>query len=53
MSVSSTGIHALHKDLLNAWTEPSGPQDENGNYLFELPKMEKKSSRTAAQETQA
>ena len=27
--------------------------DENGNYLFELPKMEKKSNRTAAQEPQA
>lgn len=32
---------------------PEKKLDENGNYLFELPKMEKKSSRTAAQETQA
>ena len=27
--------------------------EENGNYLFELPKMEKKSSRSAAQEPEA
>ena len=32
---------------------PEKKLDENGNYLFELPKMEKKSNRTAAQEPQA
>ena len=32
---------------------PEKKLDENGNYLFELPKMEKKSSRTAVQEPQA
>lgn len=36
MSIGSTGVHALHKDLLNAWTEPSGPQDEDGNYLHTI-----------------
>ena len=32
---------------------PQKKLDENGNYLFELPKMEKKSSRSAAQEPEA
>ncbi len=32
---------------------PQKKMDENGNYLFELPKMEKKSNRMAGQESQA
>ncbi len=32
---------------------PQKKMDENGNYLFELPKMEKKSNRTASKEQQA
>lgn len=38
MTSSTNSVSALHKDYLKAWTAPSGPQDENGNYLHTIDK---------------
>lgn len=36
MMLSSSSVGALHKDLLNAWTEPSGVQNPDGTWQHSI-----------------